>query len=302
VVHINQRRDTAANWTLANPVLQLGEVGVETDTLKTKAGNGVSVWTALAYMTTGGSGGGSTITAAPHPTFAGVSVLTIGASTGGGGTTTVIPLEPTWSSGTLTIPEVTGVQYKRNGTNISAGTSSDSTTDITITCVALTGYDLASGYATSWVLHVGPPVITAFVPTGTGSYSRNVADGAVATSVTATGTGLTYQWGWVPAGTLNANLGSAFVPATGVTGSSTTVTGNGDHPAIGGVATIMADIGTNYEYATDFFANCPRVLCKVTNSAGSAYGPDHAGELQGAEGTYPPATGSIGTCIIDWSP
>lgn len=49
MTHINQRRDTAANWTSANPVLQLGEVGWETDTRKSKLGDGVTAWVDLDY-------------------------------------------------------------------------------------------------------------------------------------------------------------------------------------------------------------------------------------------------------------
>jgi hypothetical protein len=48
---IQHRRGTAAAWTAANPVLSLGELGLETDTLKVKFGNGVGVWTALSYLT-----------------------------------------------------------------------------------------------------------------------------------------------------------------------------------------------------------------------------------------------------------
>ena len=43
------RRDTAANWTNNNPTLAAGEIGVETDTLKFKIGDGTTAWTALAY-------------------------------------------------------------------------------------------------------------------------------------------------------------------------------------------------------------------------------------------------------------
>jgi len=45
-----QRRDTAANWTSANPTLLTGEIGYETDTGKFKIGNGSTVWTGLAYL------------------------------------------------------------------------------------------------------------------------------------------------------------------------------------------------------------------------------------------------------------
>lgn len=50
VVRITMRRDTAANWTSANPILFAGEIGVETDTLKVKVGNGTSNWAALPYI------------------------------------------------------------------------------------------------------------------------------------------------------------------------------------------------------------------------------------------------------------
>lgn len=43
------RRDTSANWDTNNPVLSLGEPGVETDTLRVKLGDGVSDWQTLDY-------------------------------------------------------------------------------------------------------------------------------------------------------------------------------------------------------------------------------------------------------------
>jgi hypothetical protein len=46
---IKLRRDTAANWTAANPVLAAGELGYETDTKQAKIGNGVATWSQLEY-------------------------------------------------------------------------------------------------------------------------------------------------------------------------------------------------------------------------------------------------------------
>lgn len=46
---IQFRRDTAANWTTANPVLAEGELGLETDTGAYKIGNGSTAWNALIY-------------------------------------------------------------------------------------------------------------------------------------------------------------------------------------------------------------------------------------------------------------
>ena len=48
-IRIQLRNDTAENWTNANPILLKGEMGVETDTGKTKIGNGTAHWTALKY-------------------------------------------------------------------------------------------------------------------------------------------------------------------------------------------------------------------------------------------------------------
>ena len=53
--HIIPRSGTAADWTLVNPVLLAGELGVETDTGRFKFGNGANPWNELPYS--GESGG-----------------------------------------------------------------------------------------------------------------------------------------------------------------------------------------------------------------------------------------------------
>ena len=50
---IQFRRDTAANWTRVNPILEDGEPGLETDTNYIKYGDGNTAWTALPYASTG---------------------------------------------------------------------------------------------------------------------------------------------------------------------------------------------------------------------------------------------------------
>lgn len=50
-VRMQHRRGTAAQWTSANPVLGSGEIGVETDTLRAKIGDGSTAWTSLSYFT-----------------------------------------------------------------------------------------------------------------------------------------------------------------------------------------------------------------------------------------------------------
>ena len=48
-VQMQQRRDTAANWTSADPTLLAGELGYESDTGKLKIGDGSTAWSSLAY-------------------------------------------------------------------------------------------------------------------------------------------------------------------------------------------------------------------------------------------------------------
>ena len=54
---LQNRRDTAANWTSNNPTLGAGEIGYETDTAKYKIGTGSTAWTSLAYAYTAGAQG-----------------------------------------------------------------------------------------------------------------------------------------------------------------------------------------------------------------------------------------------------
>ena len=43
------RRDTTTNWATYNPVLQAGEIGIDTTLNKFKIGNGSAVWSALQF-------------------------------------------------------------------------------------------------------------------------------------------------------------------------------------------------------------------------------------------------------------
>jgi hypothetical protein len=57
---IKLRRGTASQWTSANPVLSAGEMGIETDTNRSKYGDGTTAWASLSY-TVGDSSGIGTI-------------------------------------------------------------------------------------------------------------------------------------------------------------------------------------------------------------------------------------------------
>lgn len=90
---IQIRRDTASNWTSTNPTLASGELALETDTGKLKAGDGSTAWTSLSYYTLGTSG----FAPLASPTFTGtVTGPTINASTSlqiGGAAVTSTPAE-----------------------------------------------------------------------------------------------------------------------------------------------------------------------------------------------------------------
>lgn len=53
---IKLRRGTATQWTTANPVLAAGEIGLETNTNRTKYGDGTTTWSALPYSVADASG------------------------------------------------------------------------------------------------------------------------------------------------------------------------------------------------------------------------------------------------------
>ena len=52
-VKIQLRRDTAANWSLNNPILEAGEPGLEVDTKRVKYGDGATTWNNLTYALSG---------------------------------------------------------------------------------------------------------------------------------------------------------------------------------------------------------------------------------------------------------
>jgi len=83
---IQIKRGTAAAWTSANPTLNAGEMGFETDTKKMKVGDGSTAWTSLAYTTTDGD----------------ISGVTAGTGLSGGGSTGAVTLSIDSTVATLT--------------------------------------------------------------------------------------------------------------------------------------------------------------------------------------------------------
>jgi hypothetical protein len=83
---IQIKRGTAAAWTSANPTLNAGEIGFESDTKKMKVGDGSTAWTSLSYTATDGD----------------ISGVTAGTGLQGGGSTGAVTLSIDSTVATLT--------------------------------------------------------------------------------------------------------------------------------------------------------------------------------------------------------
>jgi hypothetical protein len=68
---MQQQRNPAVLWTLGNPVLAAGQIGIETDTRFFKFGDGITPWNSLAYASATGSTTGGTTTATVDSTTTG---------------------------------------------------------------------------------------------------------------------------------------------------------------------------------------------------------------------------------------
>ena len=94
---MQQRRGTASQWTSANPVLNAGEMGWESDTNKFKIGDGTNHWADLDYFTD--------INSTVNPSF-GSSIVFEGA-TADSYETTLQVTDPT-ADRTITLPNASG--------------------------------------------------------------------------------------------------------------------------------------------------------------------------------------------------
>ena len=115
---MQQRRGTAAQWTSADPVLNAGEIGWESDTNKFKIGDGTNHWASLDYF--------SDINGQVELTI-GTSLVFEGA-TADSFETTIFATDPT-ADRTITMPDATGTMI----------TTGNLTAITTLTNPAITG-------------------------------------------------------------------------------------------------------------------------------------------------------------------
>ena len=129
---MQQRRGTALQWTTANPILNAGEMGWESDTNKFKIGDGTNHWDDLDYFLDAVALGGSiddyipltqkdaasgvpSLDASKNLIVAGASIIVEGA-TDNGNETTLTVTDPT-ADRTITFQDATGTVVLRDSTD-----------------------------------------------------------------------------------------------------------------------------------------------------------------------------------------
>jgi hypothetical protein len=205
---MQQRRGTASQWTSANPVLNAGEMGWESDTNKFKIGDGTNHWADIDYF--------ADINSTVNPAFG--SSITFEGATANDFETTLQVTDPT-ADRTITIPDVTGTVITTGNlsdiTNIGVFTSTivmegstaddneltisagDPTADRTATFPDATGtivLDTATQTLTNKTLTTpvissitnGAATLTLPTSTGTVALTTDIPAGVVTTSDTGT--------------------------------------------------------------------------------------------------------------------
>lgn len=175
---IQLRRDTAANWTSVNPILSVGEQGYETDTNKTKIGDGSTVWTSLTYHNPGGAVSQSQVTdltttlAGKQAVVSGVSDTEIGYLDG---VTSAIQTQIDGKSSTSHTHSISGVTGLQTALDEKAPLASPTFTGTTTTATLTVTGDLTVGGTTTTVNATDLSVTDPLIYIGEGN-DANVVD------------------------------------------------------------------------------------------------------------------------------
>jgi len=130
---MQQRRGTAAQWTSANPILNAGEMGWESDTNKFKIGDGTNHWADIDYFIDQSS--------TVNPSFG--SSITFEGATANNFETTLAVTDPT-ADRTITFPDATGTVVLSDGSG-NVTVSGDLTVSGTTTTINSTTINATTG-------------------------------------------------------------------------------------------------------------------------------------------------------------
>jgi hypothetical protein len=130
---MQQRRGTAAQWTSANPILNAGEMGWESDTNKFKIGDGTNHWANIDYFIDQSS--------TVNPSFG--SSITFEGATDNAFETTLAVTDPT-ADRTITFPDATGTVVLSDGSG-NVTVSGDLTVSGTTTTINSTTINATTG-------------------------------------------------------------------------------------------------------------------------------------------------------------
>jgi hypothetical protein len=170
---MQQRRGTAAQWTSANPVLNAGEIGWESDTNKFKIGDGTNHWANIDYF--------ADINSTVNPSF-GSSIVFEGA-TANDFETTLQVTDPT-ADRTITIPDAT--------TTLVGTDTTQTLTNKTLTTPVISS--ITNGAATLTLpTSTGTVALTTDIPAGvvTESGTQTLTNKTLTSPVINTPTGIT---------------------------------------------------------------------------------------------------------------
>jgi len=140
---IQWRRDTAANWTTANPVLASGEAGLETDTNKFKVGDGTTAWSSLAYKSEPGATGATGATGPSGPSGPTGAASTVSGPTGPSGAAGASGAQG--NKGGLQYKYTTYAEYVAQDFTVNAGyVAPNNSTNATTTQIIISSVDRLS--------------------------------------------------------------------------------------------------------------------------------------------------------------